>query len=155
MFNKPTIFNGKHAVAIKILILLMMKPGTDFLHPEMGIDIVGRYRYCDEDDLDELQEEINNQLEAYLPNMNIVSVNVSMRDNDIVTKINIDDTVYTFKSDDKQVKNLEELDDKTVFPETLGHAVYEEGSDQLENWQDDLDQYDFFPDIPSPTIDPI
>lgn len=133
----------------------MMKPGTDFLHPEMGIDIVGRYRYSEENDMDDLQEEINNQVTTYFPNYNTVSVSANFEGANIITKINIDDTLYTFSSNDSEVKSLDSLLDNTEIPED-GEDIFEDGYSKAENFEEQLfASIPFFSDVQEPPEDPI
>lgn len=132
-----------------------MKPGTDFLHPEMGIDIVGRYRYSEENDMDDLQEEINNQVTTYFPNYNTVSVSANFEGANIITKINIDDTLYTFSSNDSEVKSLDSLLDNTEIPED-GEDIFEDGYSKAENFEEQLfASIPFFSDVQEPPEDPI
>ena len=97
-YNQPQVLSGKDAIATKLILLLNMKKGTDPRHPLMGIDMIGRYRYCEEEDVDELQQEINSQIEKYFPLE--ISLNtrayVTWDDGELRILINSDDTTYAF-----------------------------------------------------------
>lgn len=134
----------------------MMKPGTDFLHPEMGVDIIGRYRYCEENDIEDLQEEINNQINTYFPNYNTVSVSVNFENSNIISKININDTLYTFSSNDSTVRTLDSLlDNNTEIPDD-GENIYEDGYSKAENYAEQLfESIPFFSDVQEPPEDSV
>lgn len=109
-YKKPRVLSGRDALATKLIILLNMKPGTDRLHPEMGVDVIGRYRFCYEEDVDELQEEIDAQIAAYIlqEDVNDVDVTVVYIEGELEIAITVDETTYNFKtSDDGVVFSLE------------------------------------------------
>jgi hypothetical protein len=58
--------------------LIVMRKGTDMDRPEMGIDIVGRYRFSESSELRKLQNEIEEQIAMYLPEFLPVDVEASM-----------------------------------------------------------------------------
>ena len=58
--------------------LIVMRKGTDMDRPEMGIDIVGRYRFGESSELRKLQNEIEEQIAMYLPEFLPVDVEASM-----------------------------------------------------------------------------
>lgn len=97
-YNKPMVLKDKDAVAILLLRLLVMVPGTNRKHPEMGIDIRGRYEYCEEDEVDELNTEIQTQIKTYLPQFNTSSVNCITEGRDMKIAIKVDDTVFNFST---------------------------------------------------------
>lgn len=82
--------------------LIVMRKGTDMDRPDMGIDIVGRYRFADTDELYTLQREIEEQVYMYLPEFIPVTVECepvieNTMDRSIVKVqigINIDGTMY-------------------------------------------------------------
>ena len=68
-YNEPKVLEGKDAIAAKLLLLLNMVPGTNPLHLEMGVDLSGRYRFCSEDDVDDLYygvESLISKIQNYL-----------------------------------------------------------------------------------------
>ena len=44
MFNNPATVSGDRAQALKIVRLILMNPGSDPLHPEMGVGLK-QFRY--------------------------------------------------------------------------------------------------------------
>lgn len=63
-FKEPSQLNGADAVGLLLMRLIMMEPGTDPLHPDMGVGIA-RYRYT-MDTAEELRKRIENQINTYL-----------------------------------------------------------------------------------------
>lgn len=98
MYNKPMVLKDKDAVAILLLRLLIMTPGTNRQHPEMGVDVRGRYQYASEDEVDELSDEIRLQIDTYLPNFNTSTVDCTVSDKVLKISINVDGTVFKFSS---------------------------------------------------------
>jgi hypothetical protein len=70
--------------------LVLMIPGTYADHPEMGIDIKGRYRFAFEDELHQLSTELDEQIHTYLPDFNLVSVYAYHKEKNLVNYIVID-----------------------------------------------------------------
>ena len=101
-YNKPMVLKDKDALAILLLRLLIMVPGTNRRHPEMGVDIRGRYEYSSEDEIDELNDEITQQIETYMPNYaSGASVNCTSENHNLKVSINVDGTVFNFTSSDE------------------------------------------------------
>lgn len=63
---------------LTIIRLIVMRKGTDPDRPDMGIDIVGRYRFSFISEMYKLQSEIEEQIGIYLPEFLPVSVEVSV-----------------------------------------------------------------------------
>lgn len=105
-YNKPLVLKDKDALAVLLLRLLKMKPGDHPLHPEMGVDIVGRYRYCSAKDLPVLQREINNQISTYLPNYRTIDISVSSLEGEILVSINIDGTMFNYTTGESKENTL-------------------------------------------------
>jgi hypothetical protein len=118
-YKKPHVLSGRDAIATKLVILLNMKPGTDPMHPEMGVDMPGRYRFCGQDDIDDLQEEINNQIETYFPIDISLSTNVKVVwDNSVIrAHITVDNTVYPFSTSDDGTMSLDDVLGNTEPPD--------------------------------------
>lgn len=68
-FNQPTVIEGALAEAFLLARLILLEPGSDPLHPEMGVGIKSRFRYS-VDNLDNLKTEIIRQKSLYLPDFN-------------------------------------------------------------------------------------
>ena len=105
-FNKPLILRGKDAISTLLIHLILLEPGTYSNKPGMGVGLVSRYRYNDEQSLEKLKTDIKNQVDAYLPEFDAVDVNVYMdrhnsnktKGNEIIIEIVIDDTLYKYET---------------------------------------------------------
>ena len=95
-FNRPKVLKGKDALSVLLLRLLLMEPGDNFDHPEMGIDIIGRYRFSHAEDLKKLEHEIEMQIEQYLPYYRVSEIKCTKVDKYLDVAINIDDTLFNF-----------------------------------------------------------
>lgn len=84
---KPNEWNS---AILMIARLVLMIPGTYADHPEMGIDIKGRYRFAFEDELHQLSTELDEQIHTYLPDYNLVSVYAYHKEKNLVNYIVID-----------------------------------------------------------------
>lgn len=96
-FNEPETVEGKPAIALLLVRLIMMDKGTDPLHPGMGVGI-RRYRYSISN-LEELRKEVQYQIETYLPCYQNADVAI-IRTKDKVCniEITIGDTTYVYDS---------------------------------------------------------
>ncbi len=104
-YSKPKVVEDKDALAILLLRLLLMAPGDNMEHPEMGVDIIGRYRYSSEGDLKELNKEIQYQIETYLPLYRTTEVNCVKDGKYIKVNITIDGTLFQFNSNNNTAKD--------------------------------------------------
>lgn len=90
-FGMPKVFDENDSAYIAIIRLLLLEPGKFQSHPEMGVGIKSRYRYNTDDDfLVTLQNDINNQINKYLPEL--ISTNVTVIKRGQVLGIIIDTT---------------------------------------------------------------
>ena len=105
VYKRPFTIKDKDALAVLIIRLLIMHPGTNPLHPEMGIGLVERYRYCSADDISTLNSEIEEQMKQFLPNFRYTNVECTMVDKYIDINIAIDDTLFSFttQTDDSKL----------------------------------------------------
>lgn len=86
-FREPAKVDGKNAVGLRIMELLLMEPGSDPLHPDMGVGI-RNYRYGI-NVLDDMENRIHNQINTYLP-MYAVSNIAIIRTPDKMCRIEIE-----------------------------------------------------------------
>ena len=102
-FHMPKVQTEHNANYMHIMYLLLLEKGKFQSHPDMGVDIRGRYRYVnDESLLYNLQEDIKSQIETYLPEVsNIESVSASLDQSHILTIIitTIEQDTYALKYD--------------------------------------------------------
>lgn len=104
-FNRPAEVTGEKAEAILLARLILMNPGSNPLHPDMGIGIKQRYRFS-MDKLPDLQREISEQINKYLPDFsNDLSTNIILTPDKILNiEIMTATTVYTLTMDTESVK---------------------------------------------------
>lgn len=93
---KPNVMNS---CILMIIRLILLRKGTYPDIPDMGIDIRGRYRFAFEEELTSLENEIQQQMQTYLPEFSPVEVHALMRTGEtdgpkVVIEITIDSTIY-------------------------------------------------------------
>ena len=98
VFHKPKVLIDKSAVSVLLARLIMLEPGTNPIRPEMGVGLVSKFRYINEDDLHELSSEIQRQINIFLPEFQTVDVNLNY---DAIQKviyiaINVDDLFFEY-----------------------------------------------------------
>lgn len=111
-FNRPKILEGREAISTLLVHLILLEPGTYASRPTMGVGLVSRYRYNDEDSLEQLQNDIREQITTFLPEFEAVDVNVYMdrhspnknTNNEIIIEIEVDGVVYKYETE-KQADN--------------------------------------------------
>ena len=109
-YNKPFTVTDKEAIALNLVRLILLNPGSDPLHPEMGVGLKA-YRYSVS--LSDLSKRIEEQIETYLPQYTDATVNIIRTPDKVANiEITIDDTIYIYDSanmpvsiDLEQVKN--------------------------------------------------
>lgn len=96
-FNEPGQLTGKAAIGILLVRLILMDPGTDPLHPTMGVGI-RKYRHGI-NNIDELRKIIQNQIETFLPCYQNATVAIIVNpDKTCNIEITINDVVYVYDS---------------------------------------------------------
>ena len=89
--------DGSTAYGILLMRLLLLIPGTNPLHPAMGVGIP-KYRFISSDGLNELQTLIQEQISTYLPSQFIESTKVylTLKENTkyLIITIIADETKY-------------------------------------------------------------
>jgi hypothetical protein len=110
-FSNPQVVEGKSAVALLLSRLILLEPGSDPLHPDMGVGI-RRYRFnSNKDNLQTLQTAIEKQVNTYLPTFQGSEVQLIMN-NDKTMNINITvgDTTYVYSSEvEDPIDTLDEI----------------------------------------------
>lgn len=66
-FLVPDYVEGSDAFGLLMLRLLLLQPGQNPLHPDMGIGLGPKYRFITEDDMNMLQDRVQEQIITYLP----------------------------------------------------------------------------------------
>ena len=95
--NEPVVETKQRAIALLLLRLILLEPGSDPLHPDMGVGIT-KYRFS-VDTLEELRSRIDDQISTYLPDFLATEINIVINsDRTCNVEITIDDTIYTYDS---------------------------------------------------------
>lgn len=90
-FVQPKVLKKDQAAYTNIIRLLLLEPGTNQTHPEMGIGIRSRYRFSDTDEIYKLQQEVKEQLQIYLPNLLTIDVQIETYGTTLAIFISADD----------------------------------------------------------------
>lgn len=98
-FNNPQVVEGKSAVALLLSRLIMLEPGSDPLHPEMGVGIKN-YRFdANKNVIDEIRNAIQKQIEVYLPAFQSATIEISLNDDKTLNiNITVGDITYVYSS---------------------------------------------------------
>lgn len=96
-FNEPTVLTGKAAIATLLVRLIMMDPGSDPLHPTMGVGIKNyRFGY---NNIENFRKTVEDQIKIFLPmyqNATVAIINTPDKVCNI--EITINDVVYVYDS---------------------------------------------------------
>lgn len=96
-FKTPEVLTKESAICMLLYRLIMLEPGSDPLHPDMGVGIV-RYRYA-MGKLDELKQRVQEQIRTYLPCFPASKVELEITKDKLCNiNITVDDTVYVYDS---------------------------------------------------------
>jgi len=91
----PGVYNS---AIILIARLILLKKGIYPDHPDLGIDIRARYKFAFDSELLTLQEEIQSQIDKYLPELNYSQVRVRFEKYNnkfcVIISIQIDQVIY-------------------------------------------------------------
>lgn len=79
-YNKATQLTKQQGNYYNLIRLFIMEKGTNPLFPAMGIGLRSKYRFINEDDIPELQEESKDQIDTYLPELSIENIDISIDD---------------------------------------------------------------------------
>lgn len=96
-FKTPVVLENQQAIAMLLMRLILLDPGSDPLHPDMGVG-VRQYRYAMGKE-EELKQRIQDQISQYLPCFPAGNVEFEVTSDKLLNiKITIDDTVYVYDS---------------------------------------------------------
>lgn len=100
-FGEPAVMTNQDAIAVKLIELLLLKPGTYPTKPNMGVGLVENYRYQFFDDLTDLQLVIQEQIQTYLPEYQTTNIDLSANEElkQLMISITIDDVTYALVLD--------------------------------------------------------
>lgn len=101
-FQQPIVYSGPRAIGLLLIRLILLDPGSDPLHPEMGVGI-RRFRYG-MDNLNTLTQRIKEQIDTYLPCYPASDVTlVQTPDHFVNIEITINDVVYVYNSQEAPI----------------------------------------------------
>ena len=104
-FKNPTVLTGSMATGILITRLLLLNPGTNPLHPDMGVGIGPKYRFITESEMSNLQDRITSQMNTYLPNELVANIKISLDIKEskyLSIKIVIDEDAYIYDTEESE-----------------------------------------------------
>lgn len=110
-FSNPQVVEGKSAIALLLSRLILLEPGSDPLHPDMGVGL-RKYRFnSNKDNLQTLQSAIEKQVDTYLPSFQGSEVQLILNDDKTMNiNITVGDTTYVYSSEvDNNIDTLDEL----------------------------------------------
>lgn len=99
-FNTPKILDGSDTTSTLIIRLLLLYPGTIQSHPEMGVGLIEKWRFCDIEKLPDLEQEIHAQISTYLPSLLLNTIVVRYQKKLLVIEVHIDSGVYVFGTEE-------------------------------------------------------
>jgi hypothetical protein len=95
--NRPEVLKNQEAIAMLLLRLILLNPGSDPLHPDMGVGIIN-YRYA-MGRLDELRQRVEDQIHTFLQCFPAGNVEINITPTKLCNiLITIDDVLYTYDS---------------------------------------------------------
>ena len=108
-YNEPLVVEGKAAIALMLIRIILLEPGSDPLHPKMGVGIKN-YRYSF-NQLEELKAKVEEQIRTYLPEFQNATVALNRTEDKLCNiEITINDVVYIYDSATAPVAiSLEEI----------------------------------------------
>lgn len=96
-FKVPEVLTKKKAVGMLLLRLMIMDPGTDPLHPDMGVGI-RRYRYT-VDQAEALRKKIEDQINTYLPYFSDTTISlIYCPDHTVNVEVTLNGDTYVYDS---------------------------------------------------------
>lgn len=101
-FRNPKSISGPLAMGVLITRLLLLIPGTNPRHPDMGVGLP-TYRFILESEMSILQSRIRDQINTYLPSnyRGSTKINLTINDNKyLVITIVVDGTSYIYDTED-------------------------------------------------------
>ena len=98
-FKKPNSVTEGNAIGTRLMELIMMEPGDDPLHPDMGVGLK-TFRYG-VNNLDKLKARVENQIATYLPFYKNVNVAIIRTPDKVCNiEITIGNTLYVYDSNE-------------------------------------------------------
>lgn len=96
-FKEPIVETKQRAIALLLLRLILLNPGSNPLHPDMGVGIQ-RYRYTMHT-LPELKKRVEDQINTYLPMFSSAKVELTLTPDKLCNiEISFDNNLYVYDS---------------------------------------------------------
>lgn len=101
-FNEPVVKTKQEAIGLLLIRLIMLNPGSDPLHPDMGVGIQ-KFRYT-MGTLPKLRQRVEDQIATYLPMFNSAKVELTVTPDKLCNiKISIDNNIYIYDSSEAAI----------------------------------------------------
>ncbi len=101
-FKRPKVYEHEQAIAILLTRLILLNPGSDPLHPDMGVGVTN-YRFV-LGRTDELEQRIRDQVQTYLQCFSSPQVTLKVTEDKLCNiEIKIDDVLYVYDSSEAPV----------------------------------------------------
>ena len=97
-FGMPKVCNNVESIYTNLIYLIMLEKGKFLSHPDMGVDIRRRYRFNNDINLlNALQRDISNQVAQYLPELSVIDIAVTMKNEILGIIINTEKGAYSLE----------------------------------------------------------
>ena len=106
-FNNPDELKRADAACLLIMRLILLTPGRIQTHPEMGVGLITKYRFMYDTELQKLKKLITDQINLYLPELNLTSVELTLNPKDLkelIIQIKIENTLYVLQTEGETLK---------------------------------------------------
>ena len=106
-FNNPDELKRADAACLLIMRLILLTPGTIQTYPEMGVGLITKYRFMYDTELQNLKKLITDQINLYLPELNLTSVELTLNPKDLkelIIQIRIENTLYVLQTEGETLK---------------------------------------------------
>lgn len=102
-FKRPVVYKNQQAIAVLLTRLILLDPGSDPLHPDMGVGIAS-YRFSVESGIEDLRMKVSKQIETYLPCFSSPIVDITITPEKLCNiEITIDDVMYVYDSSEAPI----------------------------------------------------
>lgn len=104
IYSVPSVISSPDANGVLITRLLLLEPGTNPHHPDMGVGIGPKYRFITENDLPALRSKIQDQINTYLPleSLGESTVDLEIKENTkyLLISITVGSTKYVYDTEE-------------------------------------------------------
>lgn len=107
--KRPKVLKDKDAVYVLLVRLLLLEPGTNQCFPEMGLGLVSKYRYSFANDINKLIIAYKNQINTYLPGLEVIDVLGKVVNKTLILEVNIDNEIIypiAFDTETMEIKDI-------------------------------------------------